>query len=378
MKSNYRQLGKYIREVSNINTDFSVNYLRGISSIYKNFIKSRANIVGVDFLDYKIVSNGQFAFNPNTARMGDKIPIALNEAEDCIVSKIYPVFEIKSTNELLPEYLMMWFRRPEFDRYARFKSHGSAREIFDWEEMRNVYLPIPDPQKQKEIVKEYNVIQNRIALNQQLIQKLEETAQAIYKQWFVDEQGSKNKVKLSQYIRTNPPLSIKKNAIATYVEMRDLETTSMRIADAIKRKFIGGSKFQNQDTLLARITPCLENGKTAFVDILGDKEIAAGSTEFIVMRAKDKISPYWVYCLARDENFRSYAISSMVGSSGRERVHEKYLEEYILPEINSDKMNEFHLKALPIFKMINVKSNEVRCLTILNDLFLSKLATIEN
>ena len=93
---------------------------------------------------------------------------------------------MKDSNELEPEYLMMWFRRPEFDRYARFMSHGSAREIFDWDEMCNTLLPIPSITKQKEIVKEYNVIQNRIALNQQLIQKLDETAQAIYKQWFVD------------------------------------------------------------------------------------------------------------------------------------------------------------------------------------------------
>jgi type I restriction enzyme S subunit len=95
-------------------------------------------------------------------------------------------FEIKDKNELLPEYLMMWFCRPEFDRYTRFMSHGSAREIFDWVEMCDTLLPIPSITKQKEIVKEYNVIQNRIKLNQQLIQKLEETAQTIYKQWFVD------------------------------------------------------------------------------------------------------------------------------------------------------------------------------------------------
>lgn len=186
MKSNYKSLENYIREVNSINTDLSVKYLRGISSIYKSFIRSRANIVGVDFLDYKIVRKGQFAFNPNTARMGDKIPIALNETEDCIVSKIYPVFEIRDTNELLPEYLMMWFRRPEFDRYARFKSHGSAREIFDWREMCNTLLPIPSITKQREIVKEYNVIQNRISLNQMIIQKLEESAQTVYSQWFVE------------------------------------------------------------------------------------------------------------------------------------------------------------------------------------------------
>ena len=103
-----------------------------------------------------------------------------------LVSQAYTPFEVKDTNEIDPEYLMMWFHRPEFDRYAWFMSHGSAREIFGWEEICNTLLPIPHITKQREIVKEYKVIQDRITLNQQLIQKLEETAQAIYKQWFVD------------------------------------------------------------------------------------------------------------------------------------------------------------------------------------------------
>ncbi|MBP6412757.1 MAG: hypothetical protein KA450_04865 [Bacteroidia bacterium] len=383
MKSNYKYLGSYIEFLNsralNHESILDLDSIRGISSISKNFIKTKANLVGVVADKYKVVESGFFAYNPNTARMGDRIPIALNQFDyPVLVSSIYPTFKINDINKLLPEYLMMWFHRPEFDRYARFMSHGSAREVFDIDEMNGIMLPIPSITKQKEIVKEYNIIVNYIALNQQLIQKLEETAQAIYKQWFVDEGNENKKVKLNEYIRTNPPLSIKKNAIATYVEMNDLTTTSMRISGSIKREFIGGSKFQNGDTLLARITPCLENGKTAFVDILDEGEIAAGSTEFIVMRAKGDVSPYWVYCLARDDNFRSYAIGSMVGSSGRERVHEKYLDDYVLPEINSDKMNEFNFKMRPIFKSINIKSNEIIGLTELKDLLLSKLATIEN
>ncbi|MEM5632053.1 hypothetical protein AAHH69_23485 [Bacillus toyonensis] len=129
--------------------------------------------------------------------------------------------------------------------------------------------------------------------------------------------------------------------------------------------------------MLARITPCLENGKTAFVDILDDNEIAAGSTEFIVMRAKENISPYWVYCLARDEYFRSYAISSMVGSSGRQRVHEKYLGEFILPKINLEAMNDFHKKVRPIFKLVKLKSKENNKLLTIKNILLSKLATME-
>ena len=378
MRSNYKPLGKYIRLVDERNAELHDLPLMGLS-VSKVFFPTIANLVGTDMSTYKIVYKNQFTYIADTSRRGDKIAIALNGKFDkMLVSQAYTPFEVSNTNELDPEYLMMWFRRPEFDRYARFKSHGSAREIFDWEDMCNTLLPVPSITMQREIVKEYNVVQNRVALNQQLIQKLEETAQTIYKQRFVDGKEDINKTTLSHYITTNPQLSIKKNSISTYIEMNDLTTTSMRIGGAIKREYIGGSKFQNNDTLLARITPCLENGKTAFVDILEKGEIAAGSTEFIVMRAKKNISPYWVYCLARDDNFRSYAISSMVGSSGRERVHEKYLENFILPEINPDYMNDFHSKAEPIFKMVNVKSNEIVNLTILQDLLLSKLATIDS
>ena len=186
MKSNYKLLGDYIQEVNNRDRNKTIGLLLGVS-IQKKFIPSIANIIGTDMSTYKIVKRNQFAYGPVTSRNGDKISIALLEDYDeAIVSQAYSPFEVKNSNELLPEYLMMWFRRPEFDRYARYMSHGSAREIFGWEDMCNVSLPIPTITKQREIVKEYNVIQNRIALNQQLIKKLEETAQAIYKQWFVD------------------------------------------------------------------------------------------------------------------------------------------------------------------------------------------------
>jgi type I restriction enzyme S subunit len=120
-------------------------------------------------------------------RRDKKMPIALlQEVDEAIISQAYPIFEVKDTQELLPEYLMMWFTRSEFDREACFHEVGGVRGSLEWEDFENLQLPIPHPDKQREIVKEYNVIQNRIALNQQLIQKLEETAQAVYKQWFVE------------------------------------------------------------------------------------------------------------------------------------------------------------------------------------------------
>jgi type I restriction enzyme S subunit len=186
MKENYKRLGDYIQEVNIRNRDLNNIPLLGVS-IKKVLMPSIANIIGTDMSTYKLIQKNQFAYGPVTSRNGDKISIALlEEYDNAMVSQAYTVFEVIDESELLPEYLMMWFRRPEFDRYARFKSHGSAREIFDWSEMCETLLPIPILEKQQEIVNEYNTIQNRIALNNQLISKLEETAQAIYKQWFVD------------------------------------------------------------------------------------------------------------------------------------------------------------------------------------------------
>lgn len=169
-----RYLGDYIRRSNERNGDLSIAFLRGISAVEKCFMVSRANMGGVDLSGYKIVRKGQFAFNPNTARMGDKIPIALNNGEPCIVSSIYPVFEIKDDVDLLPEFLLLWFKRAEFDRYVRFHSWGSARETFDWDDMCKVELPIPSIDVQKSIVAIHHVLETRKQLNQDLKTKIEQ------------------------------------------------------------------------------------------------------------------------------------------------------------------------------------------------------------
>jgi len=185
MRSTYKKLGPYIREVVEKNSDLLVELLLGVS-VSKEFIPSIANTIGTDMSRYKIVREKQFAYGPVTSRNSDKISIALLTEPECIISTSYTVFEIIDEDELLPEYLMMWFRRPEFDRYARFMSHGSVRELFGWDEMCDVELPIPSIEKQREIVKEYRTVVDRIRLNERLNEKLEEAAQAIYRQWFVE------------------------------------------------------------------------------------------------------------------------------------------------------------------------------------------------
>ena len=186
MKSNYKRLGDYVKEIKLRNTELKAERLLGIN-IDKFFMPSVANVIGTDMSVYKIVRNNQFACNRMHVGRDYRLPVSMSKTdEEFMVSPAYDVFEITDTKILYPEYLMMWFTRKEFDRNAWFYTDADVRGGLHWKALCDMQLPIPSITKQKEIVKEYNVIQNRIALNKQLIQKLEETAQAIYKHWFVD------------------------------------------------------------------------------------------------------------------------------------------------------------------------------------------------
>lgn len=185
MKEGYRLLGDFIQPVDERNRDLRVDYLLGVS-ISKQFIPSIANIVGTDLSNYKIIRTGQFAYGPVTSRNGEKISIALLRDKDCIISSSYTVFEVVNKNELDPEYLMLWFSRPEFDRYARYMSHGSVREIFDWDELCKVELPVPSIDKQRSIVRAYQTITERIELKRRLNDNLIDITDTIFFKVFLE------------------------------------------------------------------------------------------------------------------------------------------------------------------------------------------------
>jgi type I restriction enzyme S subunit len=186
MPSNYKKLGDYIKEVNIRNSDLKINKLIGVS-IEKKFISSVANIIGTDMSVYKIIKKNQLACKLMSVGRDEKLPIDLYiNNEPAIISSAYYVFEPINDKVLLPEYLKMWLFRSETDRYVGYISGGDVRGGISWNTFCEMPIIIPSPEKQLEIVHEYKVIQNHIALNHKLITKLEETAQAIYKQWFVD------------------------------------------------------------------------------------------------------------------------------------------------------------------------------------------------
>ena len=185
----YKRLGDYIEPVDERNSKLEIKLSQGICN--EKYFQDPRQVAENSAAD-KIVRQGYFAYNRATTRNGEKISIAYREGPDCTVSSAYQVFRIKDEEKLNPKYLLMWYKRPDFDKYARFRSHGSAHEFFEYEEMCDVRIPLPSIERQREIVSEYETLSNRIRLNNQMIQNLEATAQALYRKMFVDSIDKEN------------------------------------------------------------------------------------------------------------------------------------------------------------------------------------------
>ena len=181
----YKRLGDYIREVNVRNRELKVTKLVGLT-IDKAFIPSVANVIGTDLSNYKVIRHEQFACSLMQVSRDGKMPVAMFEEDEAIMSPAYPMFEVVGKTVLMPQYLMMWFSRSEFDREASYYAVGGVRGSLTWEDFRNMKLPVPSITRQREIVSEYETLTNRIRLNNQMIQNLEATAQALYHKMFVE------------------------------------------------------------------------------------------------------------------------------------------------------------------------------------------------
>lgn len=186
MKSNYDVLGNHIRLIDTRNTDLVTEQVLGIN-IDKFFMPSVANVIGTDLSKYKLITKGKFACNPMHVGRDERLPVALyTEDTPAIVSPAYFMFEIVDSSVLNEEYLMMWFRRPEFDRLCWLRTDGSVRGGITWDDICRMEIPVPPMDEQMEIVNSYKAVTERIALKKQINDNLLATTQAIYKSWFVD------------------------------------------------------------------------------------------------------------------------------------------------------------------------------------------------
>lgn len=210
---------------------------------------------------------------------------------------------------------------------------GSTFPNVSSSQLNQLEVDIPDLPTQKRIAGILSALDEKIELNRQTNATLEAIAQAIFKEWFINEEVTSEweLVALPEIIDLNPRRYLIKEELAPYLDMTNVPTEGHRAIEWLERQFSSGTRFANGDTLLARITPCLENGKTAFVDFLDNEEIGWGSTEFIVLRPKPPLPPAYGYYLARSKELRKHAILNMVGSSGRQRVPTSSFDNFLVP-----------------------------------------------
>ena len=223
---NYKRLGDYIQLVDKRNKDLKITLLRGVST-RKVLIKSVANMTRVSLHNYKIVGKNQFVYVTDTSRRAEKIGLALNDSEPCIVSSIYTIFEVKDKEELIPEYLFIWFNRSEFDRYTRFNSWGSARETFNWEDMCDVRLPIPNIDEQKKYVALYKGLLN----NQKVYENSLDDLQLICDTYIEDLIKTEEPKLLGEYIEKTDERNVnnKYNSVKGMSVLKFFRTPSKKV-----------------------------------------------------------------------------------------------------------------------------------------------------
>ncbi|MCB9434646.1 MAG: restriction endonuclease subunit S [Ardenticatenaceae bacterium] len=241
--------------------------------------------------------------------------------------------------------------------------------------IHSLKIPLPEMATQKRIAGILSALDEKIELNRQTNATLEAIAQAIFKEWFVHEEVTSDweLVALPEIIALNPRRYLKKDELAPYLDMANVPTEGHRAIEWREREFSSGTRFANGDTLLARITPCLENGKTAFVDFLDNEEIGWGSTEFIVLKPKPPLPPAYGYYLARSKELRKHATLNMVGSSGRQRVPTSSFDNFLIPLPPIELAEKFGIFAEDLMNMIRTNDNQSRTLAQIRDTLLPKL-----
>ena len=384
MKSNYKQLGQFIRQVDVRNSEGKEENLLGVS-VQKKFIPSIANTVGTDFKKYKVVKKGQFTYIPDTSRRGDKIGIALLEDyEEGLVSNVYTVFEIIDEKQLIPEYLMLWFSRPEFDRYARFKSHGSVREVMDWDEMCKVQLPVPPYEKQKEIVDGYKAITERIALKQKINDNLANTEQAILVETvinnhtvptalgdlvdFIDGDRGKNYPTFDEFTSTGYCLFLN----ASNVTSTGFNFDNCMFVSEEKDKLMNKGHLSPYDIVL---TSRGTLGNVALYDKHIKYENVRINSGMLIIRPKTKrLSPYFIYALLKSSYMKA-AIERFKSGSAQPQLPIKDLQKITFEIPESDTvLVALDRQFLAVEESISINNNEIGNLKELSNVLLAELS----
>ena len=365
MKEGYRLLGDFIRQVDVRNTDGKEENLLGVS-VQKMFIPSIANTVGTDFTKYKVVKRGQFTYIPDTSRRGDKIGIALlTDYDEGLVSNIYTVFEVKDENDLMPEYLMLWFSRPEFDRYARFKSHGSVREIMDWDEMCKVELPVPSIDKQRSIVKAYQTITERIELKRRINDNLAEYLNCIYVELAQEAQETTALSTICRYVTEKAVFSDIESSV--YISTENILPDKQGVASfgttSPSERVV---YFREEDVLVSNIRPYFK--KMWFATTEG-----GCNADVLCFRALNKRFSYLLKSIMFQDGFFDYVMSGAKGTK-MPRGDKNHIMQYQIPCFSDEQLRKFNTLASSIEQNQALNRQEMSFLEASKGLLLTTLS----
>lgn len=304
-----------------------------------------------------------------------------------------------------------YFGHPSVRGWVVRHAHGATMPNLNTAILGACPFLVPPIDEQRKIGDVLSALDDKIDLNRRMSETLEAMARALFKSWFVDFEPVRAKIEghstglpepiasvftselvevegrecplgwkivsLDTVIEVNPQRSLLRGVVAPYLDMANMPTRGHSPDVVVDRPFGSGMRFKSGDTLMARITPCLENGKTAFVDFLKDDQIGWGSTEYIVFRPKSPLPDEFAYCLARDEQFREFAIQSMTGTSGRQRVPAEALASYRIAVPPEPIARFFGRLVRPWFRRAAASVNESRTLAALRDTLLPKLISGE-
>ena len=369
----YKRLGEYIEPVDERNSKLEIKLSQGICN--EKYFQDPRQVAENSAAD-KIVRRGYFAYNRATTRNGEKISIAYREGPDCTVSSAYQVFRIKDEEKLNPKYLLMWYKRPDFDKYARFRSHGRVHEFFEYEEMCNVRIPLPSIERQREIVAEYETLTNRIRLNNQMIQHLEATAQALYRKTFVDNID-----------KENLPEGWRMGMLGDYVELS--QGIQVEVEDQSPIKHNGYNRFiriidytPNTSEPPRYVNISNERYFSTRGDVImiryGDAGTVCRRLEGIIANNLFKITPIktltrnYVYHFLKSDTIQKLIKGSAASSTMPAITHKAVKDlECIIPPISV--VQEFDTIINIIEKDICLKSDEISKLTELQSLLLARM-----
>lgn len=380
----YKTIEELVDKIDERNTDGSVSELIGVS-IDKCFIKSVANTNGTDLSKYKVIRKNDFAVSLMQVSRDSKIPVArLEEYDVAIMSPAYPIFRVKDENVILPEYLDMWFKRPEFDREAAFIAVGGVRGSMPWEEFAKMKLPVPSIEEQRKVVQAYKTVTDRIALKKQINDNLVESLSAVYKELFSDAEAQYPKVPLQKICSKIGSGATPKGGKTAYIDEGISLVRSTNVFDFRFEYSDLAHINQNQADALANVTVELNDVlfnitgvSVARCCMVPDDVLPARVNQHVMIIRPIKgenMSYYIMFTLCSADNKAKLLGIGQSGST-REAINKQELESFEIPFPDDNAINKFGEAAKRIYEHIHCNVKEIHALEEMKTVLLAQLSS---